>query len=129
MNRDCDTFCWKDTHFKHSIGGLCLLFTLNISTVFYKYIHSLYSTNRNLQILPFYSYIRVFLQISLSVLSLTLRNRFTMIFNITFSLFMIGNLIVSYKLLIYNYKRIQLVQVFTVSGVVWSVLKTNFFIG
>ena len=127
MNRDCDTFCWQETHIKHTIGTLCLIFFLNISTVLYKYIHSLYSTNSNIQVLPLYSYIRVFLQISVSVLSMTLKYRFPIIFNISFSLLMIGNLIVSYKLLIYNYKRIQLIQVFSVSGVVWSVLLTTIF--
>ena len=117
MNKDCDTFCWQDTHFKHTIGGLCLIFILNISTILYKYIHSLYTTDSNVQALPLYSYLRVLLQICISVLSLTLKTRFPMIFNITFSLLMIVNLIVSQKLLIYNYKRIQLIQVFAVISV------------
>ena len=127
MNRDCDTFCWKNTHFKHVIGSLCLIFFLNLSTVLYKYIYSLYTMNSNIQVLPLYSYIKVLLQIFLSILSIIIKNRFSTIFNIIFSIFMIGNLIVSHKLLIYNYKRIQLMQVFAVTGVVWSVLLTTIF--
>ena len=127
MNRDCDTFCWQDTHLKHTIGSLFLIFFLILSTILYKYIHSLYITNRNILALPFYSYIRVLLQVFLSILSITLKIRFSMIFNITFSILMIGNLIISQKLLIYNYKRIQLMQVFAVSGVVWSNLLTTIF--
>ena len=127
MNRDCDTFCWKDNHFKQSVVSLCIVFVLNISTILYKYIHSIYSTNTNIQILPVYSFIRILFQISVSVLNLTVKNRFPMIFNICFSLLIIGKLIVSHKLLIYNYKRIQLMQVFSVTGVVWSVLLTTIF--
>ena len=127
MNRDCNTFCWQNTHFKHVIGSLCLIFFLNISTVLYKYIYTLNIKNSTLQVLPLYSYIKVLLQIFLSVLSIIIKNRFSTIFNITFSIFMLGNLIVSHKLLIYNYKRIQLMQVFAVSSVVWSVLLTTIF--
>ena len=44
-----------------------------------------------------------------------------------FSLIMIGNLIFSYKLRIYNFKRIKLMEISAISGVVWSVLLTTIF--
>ena len=127
MNRDCDTFCWQEDHFDNAIVSLCLIFLVTLSTLLYKYIHSLQIMNRNIFILPLYSYIKVIFQLVLSVLSITLKTRFPFIFNIVFSVLMIGNLLISWKLLIYNYKRIQLMQVFAVCGVVWSVLLTTVF--
>ena len=127
MNRDCDIFCWQYTHLNHAIRGLCIIFCLNFSIVLYKFIHSQKNLYRNILILPLYAYIKVLFQIVLSVLSIILKVRFAMIFNSVFSLLMIGNLIISYKLRIYNFKRIQLIEIFTISGVVWSVLLTTIF--
>ena len=108
MNKDCDTFCWQDFHLNHIIGSLLIIFFLNLSTILYKFIISFNITNKNLLILPFYSYIKVLLQIFLSLISITIKERFSLIFNLVFSLFMIGNLIISLKIIVFNYRRIQL---------------------
>ena len=98
-----------------------------IFTLCYRSIHSFYIEERTIQISPLYTYIKGLFQIALPVLSLVLKNRFSTIFNLLFSFFISIYLFISYRLISYNYKRIQLMQVFGICGIFWSMILTTIF--
>ena len=127
MNRDCNTFCWQGDHKSYVIAGLATIMAFIIFTLCYRSIHSFYIGERNIQISPIYTYIKGLFQVALPVLSLVLKNRFSTVFNLLYTFLISIYLFVSYRLISYNYKRIQLMQVFSICGIFWSMILTSIF--
>ena len=127
MNRDCDTFCWQDYHKSNAIGGLTVILVFLVFNLTYRSIHSIYTLDRNIHISPFYTYFKGIFQVILLVFSLILKKWFISIFNILYCFLILVYFFVSYKLLTYNYKRIQLMQIFAICGIFWSMVLTTVF--
>ena len=85
------------------------------------------SEDKNIRTLPLYNYIKGLIQIVLITLHIVLKRKLENIFNVLFCVIVVGYLIFSYKLIVYNHKRLQLMQVFGIGGVMWSILLTTVF--
>ena len=125
MTFDCDTFCWKGDHLYSVGGGLLVILFLCILTLGYRIIDSVYVTDKNIRIYPLYNYLKGIIQLILVTLSTVLKRRSSLIFNVVFCVILIGLLLYSYKFRIYNHIRLELMQVFSIIGILWSVLLTT----
>ena len=98
LERDCHTFCWKGDHISYVATGLVFIFTLNVLTLCYRSVYSFYLNDCNILVLPLYNYIKGVFQVILSLISLILKKRFSIIFDIVFSLLILIYLLISFKL-------------------------------
>ena len=109
MNRDCETFCWKEDHMVYLVVSLIVIFGYSISTLCYRSIPNSLNPTRNILVSPVFNFIKGLFQMSLVSLSVILKKEYSSAFNVAFSLIVLIYLLLSFKLRIYNYKRIKLI--------------------